>query len=240
MGVFMNKTILNQEGLSIFNVLAMVATATALLFTTAGYHKDNAIIRKSALKTATRDNLNASLAQYATAPSSIRNSMKDPENEQLKNCVTGIGSCVCDKVYPLKLIGPFADSPVIADSTEKSGAKFDIFGHPCENNYTVKCPFEVVVSFAKSCSSSEIKVNYQVNEAIFSGNNKITVSPSAVTTAIMPTAAILATGINYEKIYVATGGTMDTNKVVDGVVTNDPTVQITGSPTGNTSMNGAY
>jgi hypothetical protein len=232
----MKSVNLNQDGISMFNILIMVATAGALLLSTAGYHKDNTIFRKAAVKSATRSNLNAILAQYATAPSSIRNSMMDPENSRLKDCVMGTGGCACDKAYPLKLLGPFADSPVIADSTEKSGAKFDVFGHYCDNKYAVNCPFEVVVSFEKVCATGAIKVNYQVNEAIFSDDKKVGVSEALVTSATMPVTAILATGISYEQIYVATGGTMSSTTVTSGTVTSDPSVTVTGPATSVSGM----
>ncbi|MGZ3792605.1 MAG: hypothetical protein ACXVCP_09660 [Bdellovibrio sp.] len=154
----------NQNGNAVLFILGGIIVLNSVLQTAGfgGIFDNNSVISTSRMK-ASRDSIDHQLDKYASLPASIRNSLSTTENVDLRTCVLGSSTALCNggTEYPLKLSDPTNQSQFIAGPGPVSGGGtpvlYDGKGNICSSTATsgnLSCPFEVYTTFTAQCAAS--------------------------------------------------------------------------------------
>lgn len=139
------KPVLAERGYTIIEMTVALGIAALISILISAIYKNVILSSQQRQLHTTRDQVALWIRQHSGNLKNLKNSLKQPGNEQFYNCICGQGAgCASAKIYPFTLYD-LSEAPLTPVPTY-----YDSHGFPCDKNAT-NCHIEVNLSFIAQC-----------------------------------------------------------------------------------------
>lgn len=171
---FNKNVFLNRDGFSIVSLLAVVGVTTVMIMASTSSFRQSHVVRSSSRLSDGKAAVVEKITRYSSLAASIRNTMIQPGNDELRNCIMNNGACSSVVQRPVTLYGPAVPgNQMPMAGTRNSPVRYDQWGMICDA-HKVDCPIEVTTEFIGACSKGQgacpspdsVKILFELKEKI--------------------------------------------------------------------------